>query len=112
LKEGEHFNIVIDASGADGEPGKNGKRGANGRNADGTVNQAPEESNSSAENAGKAISKKLKTNDVFVKAKPDGMYAIRVVEENSDFYVLFRIESLKRGDECVISWKRIASPEE
>lgn len=112
LKEGERFNIVVDTSGADGEPGKDGKHGANGRNADGTLNQTQEENNASPATSEKPIPKKRQISDVFVKAKPGGMYAIRVAEENSDFYAVFRVESLKRGGECVISWKKIASPKE
>ena len=52
-----------------------------------------------------------KTNPYFVKAIIDHMYLVRVKDAQSDFYVLFRVENLNQGLSCIISWKRIPSPE-
>ena len=49
---------------------------------------------------------------VYVKALPSHMYVMRVVDDDTDFYVLFRVEKIERGDNCTITWKRIAPPEE
>ena len=35
-----------------------------------------------------------------------------LVDDDADFYVLFRVEKIERGDNCTITWKRIAPPDE
>jgi hypothetical protein len=50
-------------------------------------------------------------NGVFVKAIVGHMYAMHVKDNDSEFYVLFRVESIERGDNCTISWQMIPSPE-
>lgn len=47
---------------------------------------------------------------VLAKILPGHMYVIHVVKAQSDFYVLVRVDSLKTGDNCTISWKRIPAP--
>jgi hypothetical protein len=47
---------------------------------------------------------------VLVQAVPGHLYVIHVVKAPSDFYVLVHVDSLKEGDKCTISWKRIPSP--
>jgi hypothetical protein len=47
---------------------------------------------------------------MFVKAVAGHMYVIHVVDEARDFYVLFRVDSIERGDSCTISWRLIPSP--
>jgi len=47
---------------------------------------------------------------VFAKAVVGHIYAVHVVDGGEDFYVLFRVESLARGDNCKISWKRVPAP--
>ena len=47
---------------------------------------------------------------VLAKIEPGHLYVIHVVKAESDFYVLLRVDSLKKGDNCTISWKRIPSP--
>jgi hypothetical protein len=32
---------------------------------------------------------------------------IHVVDDKRDFYALFRVDKLQRGDNCTISWKMI-----
>ncbi|HEX7957139.1 MAG TPA: hypothetical protein VF508_09360, partial [Pyrinomonadaceae bacterium] len=53
-----------------------------------------------------------KVDPVFLKAVAGHMYVMRVVDETEDFYVLFRVESLVRGDNCTITWKRVPPPAE
>jgi len=36
---------------------------------------------------------------------------IHVVDDVRDFYALFRVEALERGDNCSISWRLIFAPE-
>lgn len=52
-----------------------------------------------------------KIDPVFAKAIPGHMYVLRVVDDVEDFYVLFRVESLVRGDNCTLTWKRVPAPE-
>lgn len=47
---------------------------------------------------------------IFVKAVVGHMYVLRAKNLQSDYYVLFRVESLQRGDSCTISWRRVPSP--
>ena len=54
---------------------------------------------------------KPKIDPAFVKAVAGHIYAVHVVDEKSDYYALFRIESLSNGT-CNISWKIIPSPKE
>ena len=51
-----------------------------------------------------------KVDPIFTRAIPGHIYVIRVVDEVEDFYVLFRVESLVRGDNCTITWKRVPAP--
>ena len=122
LGPGENRSVTIDVSGADGAPGAPGARGtpalpgAPGRNADGTVNLLPESPSSpSPIDAPEAPKKppvtKPKVDPFFVKAVVGHMYVIRIVDETRDFYVLFRVEALERGDNVSISWKIVAPPE-
>jgi hypothetical protein len=90
LKEGEQRRVTIDASGADGAPG---------RNADGTL----------AENTN--ARKRTQSGPNIVKAVIDHVYVVHVVDDVRDFYVLFRVEALERGDSCSISWRVVPSPE-
>jgi hypothetical protein len=52
-----------------------------------------------------------KVDPVFVKAVVGHMYVIRVVDGGEDFYVLFRVDALARGDNCTITWKRVPPPD-
>lgn len=111
LKEGEQRIVTISANGNKGVDGKPSERGANGVNEDGTITPSPNENAVSFEVSETKVEKKPKVDGRFAEAVVGNMYAIRVVDENLDFYVLFRVESLVRGDNCTISWKRIPSPE-
>ncbi|MEW6212323.1 MAG: hypothetical protein AB1631_28610 [Acidobacteriota bacterium] len=48
---------------------------------------------------------------IHAKVAAGHIYLIRVKDDESDFYVLFRVEEFKRQERCAISWKRIQSPE-
>jgi hypothetical protein len=123
LKPGETRNITIDTSGADGADGKDGVDGAS----------APGSSRLDSASSGfppRAIDQydisslgtlakqsrpkrhdgKPKVDPIFTKAAAGHLYVVHVVDEVSDFYVLFRVESLERGDNCTISWKLIPAP--
>ena len=46
----------------------------------------------------------------LLRANVDHMYVIHVVNGNEDFYALFRVDAVQRGDSCTISWKMIPPP--
>jgi hypothetical protein len=48
---------------------------------------------------------------VNIRAVAGHLYVMHVKEEDSDFYVMFRVESLEPEGECRLSWKRVPSPE-
>jgi hypothetical protein len=50
---------------------------------------------------------KPKIDPLFVKAIAGHMYVIHVVDDSRDFYALFRVEALQRGDSCTVSWRLI-----
>jgi hypothetical protein len=97
LKEGEQRRVTVDASGADGADGAPGADG------DGVVRTQPPPRRPKRDGV-------PKVDPVFVKAIAGHMYVIRVVDDTDDFYVLFRVESLVRGDNCTITWKRVPPP--
>jgi hypothetical protein len=47
-----------------------------------------------------------------VLVKVGHMYLMRVMKGRSKIYVMFRVESLTPGDNCVLSWKKVAPPED
>jgi len=109
LKPGEQRHISIDVSGADGADG------APGPDADGVVRSKPREvTNPAMRPTTPSRPKhdgKPKVDSLFVKAVLDHLYVIHVVDDTSDFYALFRVEALERGDNCTISWELIPAPE-
>lgn len=118
LKPGEQRQVTIDASGADGADGAAGKPGAPGQpgaDADGVVRERPvREPQLPAPLAIPARPKrdgKPKVDPLFVKAVAGHLYVIHVVDETADFYALFRIDALERGDNCTISWQVIPNPD-
>lgn len=46
------------------------------------------------------------------KAVEDHMYVAHIKDDDTDLYVLFRVEELAPNDRCKISWKVVPSPEE
>lgn len=49
--------------------------------------------------------------DTMVKPAVGHMYLLHTKDNERDFYVMFRVEALKSGDEVTISWKVVPSPE-
>jgi hypothetical protein len=94
LKAGEERQISVDTSGADGADGADG---------DGVVRPRP---GSRPKNDGKP-----KVDPLFVKAIIGHLYVIHVVDDVRDFYALFRVEALERGDNCTISWRLVHAPD-
>ena len=47
-----------------------------------------------------------------VMVRAGHMYLMRVMRERSETYVMFRVESLTPGDNCVLSWKKVPPPED
>jgi hypothetical protein len=109
LKEGEQRVVAVDASGADGEDGAPGAPAADG---DGVTRERarPEVEGPAPAPRRPKRDGVPKVDPIFVKAVAGHMYVIRVVDDAHDFYVLFRVEALVRGDNCTISWKRIPPP--
>jgi hypothetical protein len=115
LKPGEHRVVTVDTSGADGTPGKPGAPGQPGADADGIVRPRPtpvplpvapvSPSSSRAKHDGKP-----KIDPLFVKAITGHLYVIHVVDDARDFYALFRVEALERGDHCTVSWRPVTNP--
>jgi hypothetical protein len=95
LKAGEQRHITVDTSGADGADG-----------ADGDGVPRPKARPSRPKNDGKP-----KVDPLFVKALVGHLYVIHVVDDVRDFYALFRVEALERGDNCTMSWRLIPAPE-
>ena len=121
LKPGERRTITIDVSGADGADGANGAPGAAGApgrrgdesNPRGEMQGPPPRDPFPESNVplrGPKRDGKPKIDPIFVKAIVGHLYAIHVVNDTSDFYALFRVDALTRGDNCTISWRLVPAP--
>ena len=60
-------------------------------------------------NAGKLI--KVSPEGVLVRTVASHMYLVHSKDADRDLYVMFRVEEVKPGDECTITWKQVLSPE-
>lgn len=110
LKPGEVRKVTIDASGADGAPGAPGVRGAD---ADGRVRNRTDDVDTAASEKARTEKRRSgvpQVDSIFAKAVVGHIYVIHVVDDESDYYALFRVEAMEKGDNCTISWKRIKSP--
>ncbi|HEY0761564.1 MAG TPA: hypothetical protein VGD61_04255 [Pyrinomonadaceae bacterium] len=47
----------------------------------------------------------------FAKAQAGYMYLMHVKDAQADFYILFRVEEIKQGRYCTITWAQIPEPE-
>jgi hypothetical protein len=114
LKPGEQRRITIDASGANGANGRNGAPGSRLDKSSEIVipapSRTPDELPPIPEAAPETGKRKPKVDPMFVRAVIGHMYVIHVVDEARDFYALFRVEALQRGDNCTISWRLIPTP--
>jgi hypothetical protein len=127
LKPGETLGIVVNANGADGKDGRDGYGAGNG---DGL---SPLPSGGSGTNPAACCDSPISTGTIdrgyptkqprrpkrpagvqtsanLLKANLDHIYVIHVVDDKRDFYALFRVDALQRGDNCTISWKMIPPP--
>lgn len=59
--------------------------------------------------SGKVV--KIAPEGVLVKAITGHMYLVHSKDEDTDIYILFRIEAIKPSDECRLSWRVVPSPE-
>lgn len=133
LKTGERRMVTVDVSGADGADGGRGRDAALGRDgwadpdnagpskvpvtdidATGVIrpNRGPDPAPQIAPSPKPKRDGKPRIDPMFVKAVVGHMYAIHVVDDSRDYYVLFRVEALTRGDNCTISWRLAPSPAE
>jgi hypothetical protein len=118
LKPGTERSFTVDTSGADGADGAAGAPGAPGKpgaDGDGVVRAqeipvTPSASKILATPARPKNDGKPKIDSVWVKAVGGHLYVIHVIDDTRDFYALFRVEELQRGDSCTISWKLIPEP--
>lgn len=46
----------------------------------------------------------------FVRVEAGHMYLMKVMRERKTFYIMFRVDSLSRVDNCVLSWKIVPPP--
>lgn len=51
------------------------------------------------------------TTTIFAKVIAGHLYALHIKDQESDFYVLFRVEQFERGGSCTFSWKPTPSPD-
>jgi hypothetical protein len=123
LKPGESRIVTVDTSGAAGADGRNGADGAPAPGTsrlDSTVSAWPVRGNDSFDSPfpvaivknppPKRHNGEAKVGPMLTRAVIGHMYVIHVVDGVSDFYALFRVDSLERGDNCTISWKLIPAP--
>jgi hypothetical protein len=115
LKPGEQRQISVDTSGADGADGVPGAPGNHGADYDGVVRVRPIPVTELASAVPAPLTRpkrdgKPRIDPAFVKAIVGHLYVIHVVDESRDFYALFRVDALERGDHCTVSWKLFPDP--
>lgn len=133
LKPGEQRMVKVDVSGADGADGAGAGSGRRrGYTAEAPLPSVPETPARPQPDADGVVWEPLrplpttpervaparrpkqdgvpKVDPIFTRARVGHMYVLRVVDGAEDFYVLFRVESLVRGDNCTITWKRVPAP--
>jgi hypothetical protein len=118
LKPGEQRQINVATSGDGADAAGRPKLSADDvfsrvlpeRHNDGPIEDVPQPSKETAPAARPKRDGRTKTPSLSVKAIVGHVYVIHVVDDLNDFYALFRVEALERGDNCTISWKRITAP--
>lgn len=55
--------------------------------------------------------REISPKEVIVKAAVGHMYVMHVKDGKTDYYVMFRVESIDPKGECTLSWKLVPSPE-
>lgn len=129
LAPGERRQVSMNASGANGvagEPGGSGASGIGGMNGDGTFTPArPSVTSTVPRTTGKSFATAPVTEQVSSKVigkdgkeridpytplthlKKDHMYAVRVVDESHDYYILVRVDEVVTGDRIRISFLKL-----
>jgi hypothetical protein len=122
LKPGERRTVAVDVSGADGADGASGPSGSvAGMNEPGALREPRTNDAGAVLPPPNVIPEakvsrrpkrdgKPKIDPIFVKAVVGHIYAVHVVNDTRDYYVLFRVEALTRGDNCTISWRLAPAP--
>ncbi|MCA1594615.1 MAG: hypothetical protein LC754_18700 [Acidobacteria bacterium] len=54
---------------------------------------------------------RISPEEVIVKAIVGHMYVMHIKDQETDYYVMFRVEAIDPKGECRLSWKLVASPE-
>jgi len=119
LDAGQHRQVSVDASGKDGEDGRPGADGVSGSS--GSADFRSEKEPGDIPGPALAIPEasrpqrqkhdgKPRVSSFFTKAVLGHLYVIHVVDQDEDFYALFRVDALQPGDRCTISWRVIPSP--
>ena len=116
LKPGEERHVTIDTSGADGADGLPGAPGRDGADADGIVRPRQRPENNVGFPSPPLSSRprhdgKPKIDPIFAKAIVNHMYVIHLVDDVNDFYALVRVEAVKKGDQCTVSWRLVSAPD-
>ena len=57
-----------------------------------------------------ADSKEISPYQQFVRVKAGHMYLMKVMKERKTTYIMFRVDSLIKEDNCVLSWKKVPPP--
>ena len=61
---------------------------------------------------GSAGSTEISPFQQFVRVQAGHMYLMKVMRERKTIYIMFRVDSLSKEDNCVLSWKRVPPPHE
>ena len=130
LAPGETRTVTVNTSGGEGGDGSNGMSGRDGgngggvatMNGDGTLSAMGSIKRESYAHA--ALDKQVgsyvtgkdgKTRKdgytPMVEARKGHMYAVRVVDKTRDYFVLVRVDDLKRGERLVLSYKKLNLPD-
>ena len=124
LKPGERRNVFVSTTGADGADGADGVDGLDG--ADGADGAGAMSGSGLTQTGMPRLERiptrprppgrpkhdgKVQVSSLWVKAIPGHMYVIHVVDDKRDFYALFRVDAVERGDNCTISWKLVDAPD-
>ena len=124
LAPGETRTIMGNTSGgdgADGRPGASGSSGAVAQVNGGSISAPRAEKRPSYATASvdRQVSSMVTTADgktrkdsysPVVEAKLGYMYVVRVKDATRDFYLLVRVDELKRGERVVLSYKKLELP--
>jgi hypothetical protein len=110
LKPGDTMGVFVNANGADGKDGKDGYGAGNGDGLSALPSTGPDQGYPTESPRRPKRPAGVQTSANLLRAVLDHIYVIHVVDDRRDFYALFRVEALQRGDNCTISWKMIPPP--